>query len=1416
MRYFIIAFLLVFSSVALGQTVGQFRYDTVKIYKVGGTTELILQNKTKDTSGFLFNLGNGLTEFRRPRQLNDSTLRIGIDTFILRAQGVLNNYPTSVSLSAGTLTINRNGLSAITTPVSTTNITEGTNLYYTNARARLALSSGNALLSYDNTTGVIGLNFTTADTARWGGSTGLVTSVSGTSNRITVTGTTTPVIDISGSYVGQSSITTLGTITTGVWNGTPIANANLANSTIGLNTPGFSGTAPNWTAVAVALGNNAVLNIPMASATGVTAGLISKTDYDAFTTGSTGFATIPSNTIVARTLPGTGVASAHTGTQITTLLSVFTSTDNGVVPNSNGCVGCYIDGDQVWKPLPIGGIDNGMDGSGFRPLNAGSQDLRTYFGSNTILLDSASNANGLTWKADTSQLATQYDLTLISGGSVTLTNNRIGGRYAGTTGAIQDVTMSSQFDLSNTGIFTIVDYVTPKMFGAVGDNSTNDNAAVQAAINSGKPVLIDTMYRVTGLTVPSGARIYGRNNNTCGFSTTTNAAVFTINVSASSIRFEGFKISGNTAGSSQAGIKIDGAANATSIKNVFVTGMHLTGLYTGLYATNNLGTNRDAGFIASNNFIQSCTGGIWTENSGEYNIFSNNRIVNCTTGFFNNAGSNAMFGGSIVGCGTGVYLGNGTNNAHSIISGVTINHSSSFSIHADGVLYGHVFANCIIYSGVSGGNILIEDSDGIKFEGGDISENDVTITNSDNTKITNVTFKSDFTATVTGSNVVWHANKYEGAAGMPAGVIDYGIDDVMAIRNTVNLGHSLINLTTASADAASYRNIVGANSSRGTHASPTALAANDQIFSLVANGYDGTNFVTKASMDLKVDNTVSSGVVPMSWSVSTSGTSGGRLERLKVGSNGNLTTPYIPRGATTTDSAIYLHPTTGVWEYRPVAGVGGGSSSLTQFQVGVGDASNLLSGSSAFTFTDGVSDITSSASPGFTLHSTGHTNVFGTNVALDIYGNVSSGVGAVMAGFSGTGLRPGFRMQGFVNGVTVSNGVITFEAYKSNGSGGSAVVGDAEAIFSIFNGVNFLSGTPTFMINGDGSTLLSGVTPFLTLNDPATSAVHVKAGIVEVTGQYYPGLWLNQTTPSVTNYSFLADGNNTLFNSPGGTIGFRISNAEKMGINANGAVSFNTAFGTSGQVLTSAGTGGPPTWTTISSGGENLQQTIDIGSTLTSDETIQVTGNRLTVEGNTTGGDATFEVNNTSSGAALFAHSATGTAVDAQSTSGSALNGLATSGFGVFATASTGIPGVFIGNPTSTNTRSVILDLYRNTSGTAANSISGSIQMNIENSDGTSRLAGILETTWTDVVAASRTSSLKFSTMNSAVETLGMTISGNGNVTVNTGMLIIATQFTPSSSSDATHPIHTLAVDDNFLYYKTGSTTWVRQAWSAF
>lgn len=77
------------------------------------------------------------------------------------------------------------------------------------------------------------------------GGSGTVTSVSGTTNRITISGTPTvaPVVDIASTYVGQTSITTLGTIASGTWNG------NVMGSTYG-------GTGVNNGSNTITLGGN--------------------------------------------------------------------------------------------------------------------------------------------------------------------------------------------------------------------------------------------------------------------------------------------------------------------------------------------------------------------------------------------------------------------------------------------------------------------------------------------------------------------------------------------------------------------------------------------------------------------------------------------------------------------------------------------------------------------------------------------------------------------------------------------------------------------------------------------------------------------------------------------------------------------------------------------------------------------------------------------------------------------------------------------------------------------------------------------------------------------------------------------------------------------------------------------------------
>jgi hypothetical protein len=78
----------------------------------------------------------------------------------------------------------------------------------------------------NGTTGQV-LTATTGSPPTWTSTgAGTVTSVSGTPNRITSTGGATPVIDIAANYVGQTSLTTLGTVTTGTWNGTTITVPN--------------------------------------------------------------------------------------------------------------------------------------------------------------------------------------------------------------------------------------------------------------------------------------------------------------------------------------------------------------------------------------------------------------------------------------------------------------------------------------------------------------------------------------------------------------------------------------------------------------------------------------------------------------------------------------------------------------------------------------------------------------------------------------------------------------------------------------------------------------------------------------------------------------------------------------------------------------------------------------------------------------------------------------------------------------------------------------------------------------------------------------------------------------------------------------------------------------------------------------
>lgn len=126
-------------------------------------------------------------------------------------QGTWNASTNSPSLASG---VGTNGHYYIVSVAGSTNLDGITDWKL----GDWAIFAGTAWQKVDNTDSVISVN----------GNTGAV-ALTGTANRLTISGANE--FDIAPTYVGQTSLTTLGTITTGTWNGTAIAPTYIASMT---------------------------------------------------------------------------------------------------------------------------------------------------------------------------------------------------------------------------------------------------------------------------------------------------------------------------------------------------------------------------------------------------------------------------------------------------------------------------------------------------------------------------------------------------------------------------------------------------------------------------------------------------------------------------------------------------------------------------------------------------------------------------------------------------------------------------------------------------------------------------------------------------------------------------------------------------------------------------------------------------------------------------------------------------------------------------------------------------------------------------------------------------------------------------------------------------------------------------------
>lgn len=91
--------------------------------------------------------------------------------------------------------------------------------------------------------------------------------------------------------------------------------------------------------------------------------------------------------------------------------------------------------------------------------------------------------------------------------------------------------------------------------------------------------------------------------------------------------------------------------------------------------------------------------------------------------------------------------------------------------------------------------------------------------------------------------------------------------------------------------------------------------------------------------------------------------------------------------------------------------------------------------------------------------------------------------------------------------------------------------------------------------------------PFISVTKDANVTRGLKLGVVTFNNIEYPGIWLGQTTPSTSNYAFLAGGSSTLFNAPTNwSIDFRIDNNTQMKVFPNGNLVVGTTTDNGGKL----------------------------------------------------------------------------------------------------------------------------------------------------------------------------------------------------------------------------------------------------------
>lgn len=274
---------------------------------------------------------------------------------------------------------------------------------------------------------------------------------------------------------------------------------------------------------------------------------------------------------------------------------------------------------------------------------------------------------------------------------------------------------------ANTGAKGVV---TLEGFGAVGNGTADDSAAMTAAIaaiSGGGTIQLGagSTYNIgTGApyTLPANSSIVGFGDTSVLKTASNTSVLIALNAACNLLNF---KIIGNGGTASQVGVQVGDPSVVGSCPIDFrASGVYAYNLGWGFTINSNLSVLGKGPAIVGCTAQNNAVGG-FNCHEGEYTTFSGCRAIDNNPGSLSVVGLNVAAGnvtwsgGDIGHNGVGVFIRNSGNNGHGLVVGANINHNAQCVSAETGVTAGFSFVGCHLY----GSDLWLFGCTGLVFRG---------------------------------------------------------------------------------------------------------------------------------------------------------------------------------------------------------------------------------------------------------------------------------------------------------------------------------------------------------------------------------------------------------------------------------------------------------------------------------------------------------------------------------------------------------------------------------------------------------------------------------------------------------------------------------------------------------------------------